>query len=62
MNVSATSCECCDDVTYHFPLESDCFTYDPMNGLVIHLTEDEMTDLYFELKEYKCGLKEVVNA
>lgn len=62
MNVEATSCECCDDVTYHIPIDTDCVSYDPENGLVVHLTEDEMTDLYFELKEFKCGLKEVTHA
>lgn len=57
MIVSATTCECCDDVTYHLPFETeDLSTWD--GKVIAHLTEDEMTDLYFQLKEYKCGLKD----
>ena len=56
--VIATACECCDDVTYHIPVDYDSVTYHPENGFILHLNEDEMTALYFQLKEYKCGLKD----
>ena len=57
MIVTATTCECCDDVTYHIPFKTDDLSI--FNGEIIaHLAEDEMTDLYFQLKEYKCGLKD----
>ena len=56
--VVATKCTCCDDVTYHIPLDNDSISFTPESGFIAHLTEDEMTDLYFQLKEYKCGLKE----
>ena len=56
MIVTATTCECCDDVTYHLPFKFDDLS--TWNGeVIVHLNEDEMTDLYFQLKEYKCGLK-----
>ena len=57
MIVDATICECCDDVTYHIPFSVEDVTV--RDGIVCaHLTEEEMTSLYFELKEFKCGLKE----
>ena len=56
MIVTATTCECCDDVSYHLP-----FTMNQLstwnNEIIAHLNEDEMTDLYFQLKEYKTGMK-----
>jgi hypothetical protein len=54
MNCTAQKCECCDDTTYHIQIEPDMVSYDSINGFCLHLTEDEMQQLYFELKEYKC--------
>ena len=60
MNVVATRCECCNDAMYHIPIDNECVTYDPDHvGFCIHLSEEDMTSLYFEFKEYKTGLKEV---
>ena len=55
MNVTATTCDCCEDVTYHIPFSINDLTI--TEGLVTaHLTEDEMLDLYFQLKEFKTGI------
>ena len=56
--VFATRCTCCDDVTYHLPFALNAVSYDPDAEFMVHLTEDEMTSLYFQLKEFKCGLKD----
>ena len=57
MIVTATTCDCCEDVTYHIPFRTDDLSMS--NGEIIaHLTEDEMTVLYFQLKDFKCGLRE----
>ena len=62
INVTTSFCECCEDVTYHIPIDMDSVSYEPDEGFHIHLSQDEMTALYFELKEYKTGLKEVACA
>lgn len=54
MNCTATECECCEESTYHIPLELDMLTYDFSDGFCLHLNEDELHQLYFALKEHKC--------
>ena len=58
LNVTANGCPECGDITYHIPLTGADYTYHPAEGLVVHLDDDEMTRLYFELKEFKTGLKQ----
>ena len=57
MIVTATTCDCCEEVTYHLPFTINDLT---VSGelVTVHLTEDEMEDLYFQLKEFKTGMKE----
>ena len=57
MNVTATTCECCDDVTYHIPFQTkDLSIWN--DEIIAHLTETEMLDLFFQLKDFKCGFKQ----
>ena len=60
LEVTVTKCECCDDLTYHITVPTDAVTISALGDqAVIHLTEEEMEALYFELKEFKTGMKEV---
>ena len=56
MIVSATECECCDEVTYHIEFEIDEMSTHN-DKIIAHLTTDEMTSLYFELKEFIIGMR-----
>ena len=57
MQVTATTCDCCDDVTYHIPFQiSDLSTFG--DEIIAHLTSEEMTSLYLELKEYITGMRD----
>ena len=43
-------------MTYHIPFKiEDLSTFD--GEVIAHLTDDEMTSLYFELKEYITGMR-----
>ena len=53
MDVTTTTCDCCDDKTYHIPFTKDMLSVWE-DKVIAHLTEDEMIDLYFQLKEFKC--------
>ena len=57
MQVFATTCECCTDVTYHIPFLIDQMSTDK-DEIIAHLTDEEMTSLYLELKEYITGMRE----
>ena len=48
--ISKTTCECCEDLTYHIDLEARDLSYDG-EKFTLHLTRDEMQGIYFELKE-----------
>ena len=50
----STECDCCDAITYHIPLDSDALTYCEEDGIVLHLTEDELAQFYWQLKEHVC--------
>lgn len=62
--LSATTCKDCDEVTYHIAVDSKNATVNGDGQVVCHLDEDDMLDLYFQLKDYKCGFSypEVVDA
>ena len=47
-------CEECSDISYHIPLTPDSITYDPEVGFTLHLDEEDLSTLYFQLKEVKC--------
>ena len=53
--IHTSTCEECSDTSYHIPLTHDSITYDPDVGFTLHLDEEDLTALYFELKEIKCG-------
>ena len=46
-----STCSCCEDEIFNIPLESDCVSYDPEFGFVVHFSRDEMQSLYLEMKE-----------
>ena len=54
MNSIAQKCECCEDMTYYVQIDHDMISYKADRGFVLELSEEELTDLYFTLKEYKC--------
>ena len=59
MNIQATRCSDCADLTYHIPLDPDTMSFFPEFGFCLHLNEDELTDFYLQLKEIKMGLVDV---
>ena len=55
MKLLVTDCECCEELTYHLCIEPEQLEYDRDDKkFVVSMTEDEMVDLYFMLKEHKC--------
>lgn len=53
MNLTTTTCECCDADIHNVTIPSELITF---NGeeFVLHLDADELTQLYFELKQVQC--------
>ena len=55
MESRATTCEECNDITYHIELDPGTITYHMNEGWHLHLDSEELTDLYFTLKQYQCA-------
>ena len=53
MNLTTTNCECCNDAIHNITIPSELITF---NGeeFVLHLDSEELSQLYFELKQYQC--------
>ena len=56
ITTSEETCACCSDKFMEYTLNLDEYNISntERGGLQLHLNEDELTDLYFQLKEYKC--------
>jgi hypothetical protein len=56
ITTSEEQCDCCRDTFTQYTLNLDDFNVSntPRGGLQLHLNEDELLDLYFQLKEIKC--------
>ena len=53
LEVTAIRCSDCDEPTYHFPIDGESITYSPDAGFTVHLTEDEMTDIFYLLQLFE---------
>ena len=53
MNLETTSCDCCEEQTHHLSLPLENITYDGQD-LELHITDDELNQLYMLLKEVQC--------
>lgn len=55
MQLTEQSCECCDDTFFIIDDLEDCLEYDkPSNSFYLNLDQDELTDLYHQLKQVVC--------
>ena len=54
MNLTTTKCDCCDALIHNVSVESDCISFDG-NDFKLHLTDEELTQLYLTLKEVQCA-------
>ena len=50
--MTTTTCPDCGDQTHHIEIPSDCISYDPENGWVLHLTDEELQGFRAELGSY----------
>jgi hypothetical protein len=54
MNLTTTTCECCPELIHHVSVPNDCVTFDG-DSFELHLSGEELTQLYFTLKEVQCA-------
>ena len=56
IKTSEETCACCSDKFTEYTLNLDEYNISntERGGLQLHLNEDELLDLYFQLKEIKC--------
>ena len=54
--IKQTTCDCCDDVTYHLAFSPEDVTFDG-EQFHVHLTEDEATYWHLMLREKVLGLE-----
>ena len=55
MNTTFTDCDCCNSVTAHIAFDTEFLTANLENNeLVVHLDEEEITELYLQLKSHVC--------
>ena len=53
--INKSTCDCCDEVTYHIPLPLDAVTFEDQE-FVLHLTETELQALHLEIREHALQL------
>ena len=49
--ITTTKCECCEDKIHNISVDSENVSYDGEFGFNLHLSDEELMDLYLSAKE-----------